>query len=84
MVKCLNGGMAYTIVLNTIALGHAGSSPASGTMDKSWHICACSRFTLWYVDDDGAGDLIDACTCGHPRSEHLDGMHSCVGEVRLI
>lgn len=40
-------------------------------------LCLCSRFELWYVDDDGPP--IRVCRCGHPEVEHLDGAGSCTG-----
>lgn len=40
-------------------------------------LCSCDGFELWYAG------VVEVCRCGHPRSEHLDGRASCVGEVLL-
>lgn len=45
-------------------------------------LCDCDGFVLWYVDCDGPA--LRVCWCGHSETEHLDGVRSCVGEIRLF
>lgn len=53
--------------------------------------CQCVEFVYWYTEYEPITLLeiwqlppINVCWCGHPQEEHLDGKHSCVGEVIVM